>query len=156
MGRTWSGHPRNLEMDHISRDRQDLGNEMRELVDKLSYLYAEWEGEHQIAWQKDTINFRGMQEENFRQHSMELTNKYIQQYGKHVGECQSLIALAKKYVSIDRSDFWRIQHGVRSPHDVHEMIIFLSSLSATLLTGLKSEPETDRILQASTSDIVAN
>ena len=66
----------------------------------------------------------------------------VAEYGEHyAARVWAAIYRARKIVPIDENDLWSISHGIRSPHDLQGLHMFLSKLSVEVLhPPLDSQP----------------
>jgi hypothetical protein len=139
-GETALGELRLLAGAMEENQKLKIAENIDSLCIKIAAIYGSWESEYTSAWSRDGL----ASSEALRRGEVpfvtveadSVNRRHIQTFSeRHLSDARSAIAMAKKYVSIDASKEWNASHGVRRSGDLHDLLVFLSDISATLKTG---------------------
>lgn len=138
-GKTWLGFERDLaiQAQPIEESRTALADRADAVGAKVASIYGQWESDHAAAWHEDSMSMMNSAGDDrmlpTRNASDNVNRKYIERYcDQCLGEVWSVIGLARKFVPLDRLQVWHLSHGVRSATDIHRVVVFLGSISASL------------------------
>lgn len=121
-------------------DRVELADRADAIAAKAFRIYGQWEADHSRAWEDDSSDDR------FNNKTLVVKERYIARFADEIlPEAWQVISEAKKYISLDRSDLWKIEHGVSHKQSLHDMVVLLQGIGATLRTGREDLPLRDKI-----------
>lgn len=120
-------------------DREALADDLEDLARDISGVATEYAGQIQEAFWSETLSGSGAIPGRSAQARAE--GRMIAAFGaKYQAKAYILIRRASKVVPIEAGMHWRIQHGVRSEHDLATLTIFLSQLSDDVRNPTKPIP----------------
>lgn len=120
----------NAKIEKKLLDREELADRADTLVTGLARLYGEWDPAHDQAWWDDTEDgtHRGSKS---RAHIKDA--KFVEKYAdSYMAEAWSIFSLSQKFLVLDSNRLWSVSRGVGSSRDLHELVVFLSEVSADL------------------------
>ena len=126
------------------RSRREIAEKARVLAQDVSELLAEMAAEKQQIWEASTQAMRSGSGPDRSQDAKlqdRISSKFAMKLQNRIFEVSSE---ARVYVNIERSDFWRIQHGLMSPHMMPEIVIYLNDLAVQLSDGRGQLPFTEK------------
>lgn len=101
-------------------EREALALRLEDLSQKIASLVGEFQGPIQKAWWEGSHVAKA-----------EVEGKLLERYAhRYQAQVWAAIAAARKCVSIERGEYWRISHGARGEHDLAELCQFLTALAA--------------------------
>jgi hypothetical protein len=113
-------------------DRIGLASRAEELCRKISALAGEHAGERAVAWGQGNPN-----ESPFAR-TGPIDARFLERFGsRHGQEFWSIIAEAKKVISIDDHQLWSLSHGLSSASDLNAFLQFMAKLASDLRYGGK-------------------
>lgn len=118
-------------------DREELAQEAERVARETRSLIAQHRPDIQKAWNEmprgdDFVRGRGDYEVAL--------GRLIEQYRyRHETDAWKVIHAVDYIVGLEKSDTWRIAHGVRSDNDLEEMATFLTQCAGWLRYGRKSK-----------------
>lgn len=129
----------------VTIDRDALAKELEAVAQKVAALLGEYRGPIQEAWWKDSMS-RDPREAQAGHARME--GKLIEKYSdRHAATVWMLIRRASKIIPLDKGEVWRIQHGIRSEHDLSALYVLLANLADDVRYPMAPLPERDRRME---------
>jgi hypothetical protein len=123
---------RRRERDIAQVDRVALANRAEELCRKIAALAGEHAGERAVAWGQGNPN-----ESPFAR-TGPIDARFLERFGsRHGQEFWSIVAEAKKVISIDDHQIWHLGHGLSSVSDLNTFLQFMAKLASDLRFGGK-------------------
>ncbi len=127
----------------VKIDREALASELENLSRKISALVGEYRGPMQEEWWKNATKESA---QAVHQGMARIEGKLIEKYSdRHGTDVWMLIRRASKVIPLERSMIWRLQHGVRSEHDLFEICTVLATIADDIRYPKAPLPELDRV-----------
>jgi hypothetical protein len=126
--------------NHPEIDRDELADEVEAMSGKIAALVGEFRGPMQEAWWNEARNAGEPRLDKARIEG-KLVEKFSDRYGASVWV---LIRTASKVVSMDRSELWGLQSGIRGEREITELYMFLARLAADIRNPAPPLPENNR------------
>ena len=125
----------------VTIDREELASKLEDLSKKVAALVGEYRGPMQEEWWKDTASQDPV---SIRTGMAKIEGKLIEKYSdRYAADVWMLLRRASKVIPMDRGMIWRLQHGIRSEHELMELYAVLARIADDIRYPTAPLPETD-------------